>query len=69
MDKVLNLISNHEFRISAIEKHNLTQETRTKTITEMSKFMWFVAKGLVGIGIIAAGILGTAGAWKIIFPA
>ena len=68
MDKVISTIANHEIRITEIERKNLEETTKSKTIHELTKLMWFIAKGLITVGIVAGGIFGTAGALKIFFP-
>lgn len=68
MDKALSTIADHEARLTRIEEEALRRSVRTQTVSEMSKLMFFVAKSLIGVGIVAGAILGTAGAWKVLFP-
>ena len=68
MDKVISTIANHEIRITEIERKNLENTTKSKTIHEITKLVWFIAKGLIGIGIVIGGVFGTAGALKFVFP-
>ena len=68
MDKALSTIADHEARLTKIEEEALRRTVRTQTVSEMSKLMFFVAKGLIGAGIVAGAVLGTAGAWKALFP-
>ena len=69
MERVLSTIANHEARLGEVEKKLIKNETKQETVSEMTKFMWFAAKGLIGAGILVGGILGTAGAWRMLFPA
>lgn len=68
MDKALSTIADHEARLTKIEEEHLKQIVHKQTVSEMSKLMFFVAKSLIGAGIVIGGILGTAGAWKMLFP-
>ena len=67
MESVLNTIANHEERITKLEQSKLKSDTQKQTISEFAKFGWWAAKALIGAGILIGGILGTAGAWKIVF--
>ena len=67
MESVLNTIANHEERITKLEQRKLKSDTQKQTISEFAKFGWWAAKALIGAGILIGGILGTAGAWKIVF--
>ena len=69
MEKVLSQIADHEVRIVKLETDALKAMTKKETISEFAKFGWWAAKALIGAGIIIGSILGTAGAWKLIFPA
>lgn len=69
MDKALSTIADHEARLTEIEKQAIANKTKAQTVGEMAKFMWFVAKALVGAGIGIGALLGSAQAWKILFPA
>ena len=69
MDKALSTIADHEARLTEIEKKSLEAETKVKTVGEMGKLTFFAAKALIGAGIFIGAVLGTAGAWKLIFPA
>ena len=69
MTSVLRTISDHEYRLTDLEKKSQKFETQKETISELAKFGWWAAKALIGAGIIIGGILGTAGAWRLIFPA
>lgn len=68
MDKALSTIADHEARLTKIEEDYLKQQVQKQTVSEMSKLMFFVAKSLIGAGIVIGGVLGTAGAWKMLFP-
>lgn len=68
MDKALSTIADHEARLTEIEKKSLAAEAKTKTVGEMSRLMFFAARFLIGAGILIGAVLGTAGAWKAIFP-
>lgn len=68
MDKALSTIADHEARLTKIEEDHLKQIVQKQTVSEMSKLMFFVAKSLIGAGIIIGGVLGTAQAWKMLFP-
>ena len=68
MDKALSTIADHEARLTKIEEDYLKQQVQKQTVGEMSKLMFFVAKGLIGAGILIGSILGTAQAWKMLFP-
>ena len=68
MDKALSTIADHEARLTKIEEEHLRQQVQKKTVGEMTKLMFFVAKSLIGAGILIGSILGTAQAWKMLFP-
>ena len=68
MEKVLSQIADHEGRITKLEAYALKTATKKETISEFAKFGWWAAKALISAGIIIGSILGTAGAWKLIFP-
>lgn len=68
MDKALSTIADHEARLTKIEEDYLKQQVQKQTVSEMSKLMFFIAKSLIGAGILIGSVLGTAGAWKFIFP-
>ena len=68
MDKALSTIADHEARLTKIEEEHLKQQVQKQTVSEMSKLMFFVAKSLIGAGILIGSILGTAQAWKMLFP-
>lgn len=68
MDKALSTIADHEARLTKIEEDCLKQQVQKQTVSEMSKLMFFVAKSLIGAGVVIGGVLGTAGAWKMLFP-
>lgn len=68
MEHVLSKIADHEGRITKLETDSLKSETKKQTISELSKFGWWAAKLLLGAGIIIGSVLGTAQAWKIVFP-
>ena len=51
-----------------MEAYALKTATKKETISEFAKFGWWAAKALISAGIIIGSILGTAGAWKLIFP-
>jgi len=69
MEKVLSQIADHEGRITKLETDALKTEVKKETVSELAKFGWWAAKALIGAGIVIGGILGTAGAWRLIFPA
>jgi len=68
MENCLKTISNHEFRITQLETKNTISETKTKTVSEMAKVGWFLAKFVLAAGVVIGGVLGTAKAWSLIFP-
>jgi vacuolar-type H+-ATPase subunit I/STV1 len=68
MDKALSTIADHEARLTKIEEDYLKQQVQKQTVSEMSKLMFFIAKSLIGAGVIIGSVLGTAGAWKFLFP-
>ena len=68
MDKALSTIADHEARLSKIEEAYLTSRVQKQTVSEMSKLLFFVVKSLIGAGIIIGSVLGTAEAWKMLFP-
>lgn len=67
MDRVLSQLADHEGRITSLEKKSTEDKTRKETISEMAKFGWWAAKALITAGILMGGLLGTAGALKLIF--
>lgn len=67
MASALKTISNHEIRLTELENKALMSETEKKTISEMAKFGWWVAKALIGATILVTSVLGTTEAWKIFF--
>jgi len=56
MENVLKTISNHEFRLSELERQKTEDRTRIKTISEMSKFGWFAAKFIFMSGVIIGSV-------------
>ena len=67
MESVLSQIAEHEARITRLEEGKLKSDAQKQTISEMAKFGWWAAKILLGAGALIGSILGTAGAWKLIF--
>ena len=67
MESVLNTIAEHEARITKLEQGKIQSDTQKQTISQLASFGWWAAKLLLGAGALVGGILGTAGAWKIIF--
>ena len=68
MTNVLNRLADHETRIGVLERVKIQSDTKHETISEMSKFGWWILRAAIGAGIVIGGVLGTASAWKLIFP-
>lgn len=69
MEKVLSQIADHEARIGELERGKLKSDTQKETISNLASFGWWAAKALIGAGILISSVLGTAGAWKLVFGA
>jgi len=59
-------LTTNEARLTTIEKKHSEDDTRKKTISEITKIIFFTVKTLIGVGIGIGGILGTTGALKMI---
>lgn len=68
MESVLRTIADHELRITQLESKRTAQETKERTVDEMAKVGWFLAKFVLAAGVVIGGVLGTAKAWSLIFP-
>ena len=69
MEKVLSQIADHEARIGELERGKLKSDTQKETISNLASFGWWAAKAFIGAGILIGSVLGTAGAWKLVFGA
>ena len=67
MESVLNTIANHEERLTKLEQSQLKSDTQKQTASELAKLGWWAAKFVVSAGILIGGMLGAAGAWKLVF--
>lgn len=67
MTSVLNTLANHEQRLTELEQKTLKSETKTQTIGEMTKIGFWALKTAIGAGILIGSVLGTAGAWRMLF--
>lgn len=68
MEQTLAKLADHEARLTNLERRTDRSDIRRETVGECAKFAWFAAKFLLGAGIVVGGALGTAQAWKLIFP-
>ena len=67
MEKVLGQIADHEARIGELERGKIKFDTQKETVTSLAQFGWWAAKVVVSAGILIGGVLGAAGAWKLVF--
>ncbi len=68
MELVLNRIADHEARISTLETTRIQNDTKSRTLGECARFGWFLARWVLGAGIVLGSVLGGAKAWQLIFP-
>ena len=67
MESVLNTIAEHEARITKLEQSKLKADTQKETVSQLATFGWWAARLVLGAGILIGGVLGAAGAWKLVF--
>ena len=68
MESVLRTIADHENRLTQLEAKHIASESKEKTVGEMAKVGWFLAKFVLAAGVVIGGVLGTAKAWSLLFP-
>lgn len=68
MEQVLSRIADHEARITSLETSKVQNDAKSKTLGECARFGWFIARWVLGAGIVLGSVLGGAKAWQLIFP-
>jgi len=74
MKGVLERLTQHDFRFTEhtkrledLENARIKDDTKKDTISQLATFGWWAARAILGAGILIGGMLGAAGAWKIVF--
>jgi len=67
MEQVLSQISDHEARITELEKDRTAKAASSSAKEEMIKLGWAAAKWLIAAGILVGSVIGTGGALKFLF--
>lgn len=74
MKGVLERLTQHDFRFSEhakriedLENSKIKDDTKKQTVNQLVTFGWWAARCILGAGILIGGLIGAAGAWKIVF--
>ena len=67
MESVLSQIAEHEARLTKLEQGKIKDDTQKETVSQLASFGWWAAKILLSAGALIGSVLGTAGAWKMVF--